>query len=161
MNLMSPAHPDLAELQRSLEIAFALSGQDAEDIVTEAMLVVVTKWGADGMGDAQLLQAVARNVARNLLRSRARRGEIPLDLSNEPFEAHQPELDRAFAEALLLGLCRAAGIDSAEDIRLLKLALLDDWSYNDLSHTLSASEDALRQRVSRLRRRLRDAYLNG
>lgn len=162
INLMSAERCDLSQLQRSMEIAHALSAQDAEDVVSEAMLIVLLKWGTERLADAHLVRSVAHNVALNLVRRRARRREVPLDSEDDArLEGSPIPIDPASAEALLRTYCRAAGIESTEDIRLLKLALLDGWSYIALSEILGASEEALRQRVSRLRARLREVLEAG
>lgn len=148
----------ILKAQQALEIGFGISAIDAEDVVSEAVLVVCLKWGPQHVGNSALLRAVARHEARSFIRRRSKLKEVPLDLDLE-LQAEIPPAaaDYATAEDLLLQACRIARIESEADVSLLKIVLLDGFSYAEAGKALGASEDALRQRVSRLRRRLRDA----
>lgn len=154
---MSRNHRDQSRLLHSLESEYTLSRQEAEDIVSEATFLVLFKWGADQLGNARLLEAVAHKVARNFVRSRTRRAETPLaSEDNPPIRASEATIEPGTAESLLYDLCRAANIERPEDIRLLKMRLLEGLSYRELSDLLAVREASLRQRICRLTAQLRD-----
>lgn len=158
--VFAPMDPRRAILhaQQAVEIEFGISAIDAEDIVSAAVLVVCLKWGAQHVGNSALLRSVARHEARHFLRQRRKLKVLPLDLDPE-LQAQIPPAaaDDAAAEVLLLDACRIAGIQSEGDVSLLKMVWLKGFSYTEAGKALGASEDVLRQRVSRLRRRLRNA----
>jgi DNA-directed RNA polymerase specialized sigma24 family protein len=145
-----------SSLQAALVAELGVSKSDAEDIASQAILVVLTKWGPEHLGNPALLRAVAWREARSLARKRRREvlvGVEPEEQSGLP----APTADGETANALLLDLCQTARIRAAEDIALLRMVLHDGSSYGEAADALGAAESALRKRVNRLRRRLQGA----
>ena len=88
--------------------------------------------------NAQLPTATPRVEGIRLALAREAQAEIP------PAAA-----DHAAVEALLK-VCRVAGIDSAEDVSLLRMVLLNRFSYSEAGEALGGSETAPSRRAPRV-----------
>jgi DNA-directed RNA polymerase specialized sigma24 family protein len=135
---------------------YDLALSDAEDVAMDALALVLRKYGAESLGDRALLVAVAEYEALRFSRERSRE-ILPDDFPSLP---DPRPFDPVSAQELLRETCFSAGIAKEDDVRLLQLALLEDRSFRELADWFGVSEEALRQRVSRLRKRLRD-HLRG
>jgi RNA polymerase sigma-70 factor (ECF subfamily) len=139
------------------------STSEADDALQEAWIRLSrSKAGEIDNLQAWLLSVVGR-VALNMLRSRKRRGE-------EPLEAHLPDpiVDRAEGidpehEALLadsLGLALLVVLETLSPAERLAYVLHDMFSvpFEQIGAILERSPEAARQLASRARRRIRSAH---
>jgi RNA polymerase sigma factor (sigma-70 family) len=146
-------------------VAYRILGStsEADDAVQEAW-IRLSRSDADEIDNLQawLVTAVGR-VALNMLRSRKRRGE-------EPLETHLPDpiVDRADGvdpehEALLadsVGLALLVVLETLTPAERLAYVLHDMFSvpFEEIGAILERSPDAARQLASRGRRRIRGAH---
>jgi RNA polymerase sigma factor (sigma-70 family) len=148
-------------------VAYRMLGStsEADDAVQEAWLRASRSdaSGADNLG-AWLTTIVAR-VCLNMLRSRKRRGEVPLDAQHLP----DPIVDRAEEgidpehEALLadgVGLALLVVLETLTPAERLAYVLHDMFSvpFEEIGAILNRSPEAARQLASRARRRIRTAH---
>src|ERR687897_3836786 len=149
-------------------VAYRMLGStsEADDALQEAW-IRLSRWNA---GESDNLEAwlvtVVGRVALNMLRSRKRRGEEPLD-------AHLPDpiVDRAEGidpehEALLadsLGLALLVVLETLSPAERLAYVLHDMFSvpFEEIGAILERSPEAARQLASRARRRIRGADATG
>jgi RNA polymerase sigma factor (sigma-70 family) len=148
---------------RALAYRMLGSTSEADDALQEAWIRLSrSKAGEIDNLQAWLLSVVGR-VALNMLRSRKRRGEQPL-------EAHLPDpiVDRAEGidpehEALLadsLGLALLVVLETLSPAERLAYVLHDMFSvpFEQIGAILERSPEAARQLASRARRRIRSAH---
>jgi RNA polymerase sigma factor (sigma-70 family) len=148
---------------RALAYRMLGSTSEADDALQEAWIRLSrSKAGQIDNLQAWLLSVVGR-VALNMLRSRKRRGEQPL-------EAHLPDpiVDRAEGidpehEALLadsLGLALLVVLETLTPAERLAYVLHDMFSvpFEQIGAILERSPEAARQLASRARRRIRSAH---
>jgi RNA polymerase sigma factor (sigma-70 family) len=148
---------------RALAYRMLGSTSEADDALQEAWIRLSrSKAGEIDNLQAWLLSVVGR-VALNMLRSRKRRGE-------EPLEAHLPDpiVDRAEGidpehEALLadsLGLALLVVLETLSPAERLAYVLHDMFSvpFEQIGAILERSPEAARQLASRARRRIRSAH---
>jgi RNA polymerase sigma factor (sigma-70 family) len=148
-------------------VAYRMLGStsEADDAVQEAWLRASRSdaSGADNLG-AWLTTIVAR-VCLNMLRSRKRRGEEPLDAQHLP----DPIVDRAEEgidpehEALLadgIGLALLVVLETLTPAERLAYVLHDMFSvpFEEIGAIVNRSPEAARQLASRARRRIRSAH---
>jgi RNA polymerase sigma factor (sigma-70 family) len=148
-------------------VAYRMLGStsEADDAVQEAWLRASRSdaSGADNLG-AWLTTIVAR-VCLNMLRSRKRRGEVPLDAQHLP----DPIVDRAEEgidpehEALLadgVGLALLVVLETLTPAERLAYVLHDMFSvpFEEIGAIVNRSPEAARQLASRARRRIRTAH---
>jgi len=148
---------------RALAYRMLGSTSEADDALQEAWIRLSrSKAGEIDNLQAWLLSVVGR-VALNMLRSRKRRGE-------EPLEAHLPDpiVDRAEGidpehEALLsdsVGLALLVVLETLTPAERLAYVLHDMFSvpFEQIGAILERSPEAARQLASRARRRIRSAH---
>jgi RNA polymerase sigma factor (sigma-70 family) len=148
-------------------VAYRMLGStsEADDAVQETWLRASRSdaSGADNLG-AWLTTIVAR-VCLNMLRSRKRRGEVPLDAQHLP----DPIVDRAEEgidpehEALLadgVGLALLVVLETLTPAERLAYVLHDMFSvpFEEIGAIVNRSPEAARQLASRARRRIRTAH---
>jgi RNA polymerase sigma-70 factor, ECF subfamily len=148
-------------------VAYRMLGStsEADDAVQEAWLRASRSdaSGADNLG-AWLTTIVAR-VCLNMLRSRKRRREVPLDAQHLP----DPIVDRAEEgidpehEALLadgVGLALLVVLETLTPAERLAYVLHDMFSvpFEEIGAIVNRSPEAARQLASRARRRIRSAH---
>jgi RNA polymerase sigma factor (sigma-70 family) len=149
---------------RALAYRMLGSTSEADDALQEAWI----RLSRSNAGEIDNLQAwlltVVGRVALNMLRSRKRRGEQPL-------EAHLPDpiIDRAEGidpehEALLadsLGLALLVVLETLTPAERLAYVLHDMFSvpFEEIGAILERSPEAARQLASRARRRIRSAHI--
>lgn len=95
--------------------------------------------------------AIARNAVFSFLEKRRRERTVSID--ELPAEPRAPETD----EAMRLTLRAAVEGLSEDDRRLVLLKYTLDMSCREIADELSISEDNVKQRLLRLRRKMRDA----
>ncbi|MDD9347996.1 RNA polymerase sigma factor [Mumia sp.] len=130
---------------------------DAADLVAETFLVAWRRWDAIPSGDESRLwlYGVARHVRSNAERSGRRRerlGERLRQQLSETSDAH-PSDDVAEHSAVRTALQRLG----AADRELLMLSAWEELEPREIARVLEISPSAVRTRLSRARRRLRDA----
>lgn len=130
---------------------------DADDIIQETMLSAYL--GFASLRSAQSFKpwliAIARNKARDVMRTKYRRGEISLDALNE----HRPSEGR---------MCHRAPDDSAvsqtlermnsHDEQLLSMFYLKDMPQSDIAARLGIPLGTVKSRLHSARERFRAAY---
>ena len=146
-------------------VAYRMLGStsEADDAVQEAWIRLSRSKASEIDNLEAWLVTVVGRVALNMLRSRKRRGEEPLD-------AHLPDpiLDRADGidpehEALLadsVGLALLVVLETLTPAERLAYVLHDMFSvpFEEIGAILERSPDAARQLASRARRRIRSAH---
>ena len=131
---------------RLCTIARRTCGEDAEDIVQDALLVAVSSGRAD-LGDAataRWLAGVVRNKARMAARSRmrgTRRDTAWMELSPPPASAP----DQLPAQTL-------SGLSPA--LRAVVALALTGHNRREIGYLLNLDDAALRQRIAKLRARM-------
>jgi RNA polymerase sigma factor (sigma-70 family) len=135
------------------------SREDAEDITHEVFLTLVARANTIRIpGDSVLpwLLVTSRNLCRNRQRSRAR-DVARRSKFEEAYEAAAPETPESAAELNDLRRAVAAAIDglSGDERRLFELCIEGDMSYQAAADSLGISHAGVRNRVSRVRARLR------
>jgi RNA polymerase sigma-70 factor (ECF subfamily) len=149
---------------RALAYRMLGSTSEAEDALQEAWIRLSRSNAAeiDNL-QAWLISVVAR-VALNMLRSRKRRGEEPLEahLLPEPIIDRQEGIDPEH-EALLsdsIGLALLVVLETLTPAERLAYVLHDMFSvpFEQIGTILSRSPEAARQLASRGRRRIRSAH---
>jgi RNA polymerase sigma factor (sigma-70 family) len=133
-----------------LRFAWSLVGTRtlAEDVVQETFLTLWAKRRSIRFADESLLPwllVTARNHARNVLRRRAKHDAAPLD---ETLAASAPD------EHLLIELL--SGLTSS-DRALVRLCLVEGYTYAEAAQALDTSPAAVGKRLERARIRLREA----
>ena len=148
---------------RALAYRMLGSTSEADDAVQEAWIRLSRSNGAEIDNLQAWLVTVVGRVALNMLRSRKRRGEQPL-------EAHLPDpiVDRAEGidpehEALLsdsLGVALLVVLERLTPAERLAYVLHDMFSvpFEQIGAILERSPEAARQLASRARRRIRSAH---
>jgi RNA polymerase sigma-70 factor (ECF subfamily) len=141
------------------------STSEADDAVQEAWI----RLSRSNSGEIDNLEAwlvtVVGRVALNMLRSRKRRGEVPLDAQHLP----DPIVDRAEEgidpehEALLadgVGLALLVVLETLTPAERLAYVLHDMFSvpFEEIGAIVNRSPEAARQLASRARRRIRTAH---
>ncbi|RMG24514.1 MAG: hypothetical protein D6724_05820 [Armatimonadetes bacterium] len=137
-----------------VKAGFGLSQSEAEDVAMDTILLILRKWGAEHVGDSALAKAVGERVAYHVLRRRRR--ELFLDDLSVGLSDRKGREVLDSARDVLRQTCEFAGIEEEEDCRLLELVLLEGVPYQELTSVFGVSAPALRQRVRRLRKRLRE-----
>jgi RNA polymerase sigma-70 factor (ECF subfamily) len=137
-----------AHADELLRHARRLAGDDAEDIVQEALLKALR--GYDRLKHANHLRAwlyrVTTTTAFDHGASRARRGEVLV--AEVPGRSVEDTYDDGRFEALIAPLPESAR-------RVLSMRFVEDLSYEEIAAQLECSRDAARQRVSSAVRALR------
>ena len=137
--------------------ALLSEGADLEDVVQETFLRVYQARARYEPGQASFatwLQTIARRQALDLLRKRRRRGLEPLE--------HEPESRLPTPEARLQGAGLQATVRAAVDRlppldrEVLLLRHDEELSYDVIAQRLETSPSAVKQRVFRARKRLRE-----
>ena len=136
------------------------SRTDAEEVAADTYLVLWQR-RADviiyGTSMLPWLVVTARNLARNRIRANQRRYADSLDelaelASNEPL----PE-SAAISTEVMDALRSALRRESAVDRAIFQLCLVDDLTYKEAAFRLGLAHGAVRNRLMRLRGRLRTA----
>lgn len=145
-------------------VAYRMLGSltEADDALQEAWLRVSR---ADGDGIANMrgwLTTVVARVCLNMLRSRKRRREEPLEAGLpdpviSPSAQLQPEDEVLLADSV--GLALFVVLDTLSPAERLAFVLHDTFGlpYDEIAPMVSRSPEAARQLASRARRRVRDA----
>jgi len=143
------------------------SADEADDAVQEAWLRL-RRSGADGVENLQAwLTTVVARVCLNMLRSRDRRREAPLDDAPEaaphaggdpllaPGEGIDPEREAVLADSV--GLALLVVLDTLAPAERLAFVLHDmfDLPFDEIAPVVGRSTEATRQLASRARRRVR------
>jgi RNA polymerase sigma factor (sigma-70 family) len=134
------------------------SRNDAEEIMQDTFLTMWKKRAKITLvGESTLpwLVTTARFLAMNRRRALARNASAPLDEANQLADrAPSPEAEtiaREHAEQIDALISSMPQVDQA----ILHLCLIEELSYEQAAHQLGISHGALRNRLSRLKTRLR------
>ncbi len=131
---------------------------EAEDIAQETFATAWRKLGGlELAGDSALpwLATICRNVAANHIRWRRREREHTAGVVDErqpdTVDVEQQVIDSALAERI------AGEVDrmSPNDRRIFALCVIDGYAYQAAADELGVSHGAVRNRLSRIRTRLR------
>lgn len=138
--------------------------QDADDLTAVVFLEAWRRRDAIRVVDGSVLPwllVTATNVARNHNRGRRRYRAALAQLSPpDPVEDHADAVvTRSEHEAAARVLAQALGSLSAVDRRVVSLCLLEELSYAQAAEVLGVTHAAVRSRLSRSRRVLREALL--
>lgn len=144
---------------RMQSVAFRLLGSwdDADEAVQEAW-VRVARSGADGVDNLSgWLTTIVARVSLNMLRSRQRRHEVPLDGDPLviPDPQQQPEDEAILADSVSLALLIVLETLTPAERLAFVLHDLFDVPFGEIATILHRSSDATRQIASRARRRVR------
>lgn len=134
------------------------SRDDAEEIMQDSFLTMWKKRARiDLVGESTLpwLVTTARFLALNRRRATAHARSDPLDPAGNPADAaRSPEaevLARELAEQLDAIISAMPGVDQ----EILRLCLIDELSYEQAARQLGITHGSVRNRLSRLKLRLR------
>ena len=129
-----------------------IKGADADDVVAEVFTIAWRRF-ADIPADAAIpwLYGVARNVARNHVRSTQRRARLQ---RVAPQDVAAPAPDEPFDGRLMLAALAAL---REEDREILRLVAWDGVDVAQLPVALGCSAGAARVRLHRARQRFADA----
>lgn len=142
---------------------------DAQEVVQDAMIrahrALTRKYDEERVASLALrpwLFRTVRNLCLNKRRSKTRLLEQPLDTFSDerlgPFVApHDSQLEREQDAAMLRAAMASLPVEARE---LIVLRFMEEMSYGEIAATLGSSEAALRGRVFRSLRLLRDALEN-
>lgn len=148
----------VAIYQRSLLLITSVRTRDreaAKDLTQDILFAVLR-----GLRDGQLREAdkldafvhgTARNLINNYLRSKARRRESDLSSAAEPIVEPIAQLELIEKQRLVRSELESY---SVLDQQILLLSLLDGHSLVEIADRLNVSHDAVRQRRSRVIRKL-------
>ena len=143
-------------------IAHGLLGDrgDAEDVAQETFTTAWRKLrGFELAGDSALpwLATICRNVAANRIRRRRRERENTAGVVDERqpdiVNVEQQVIDRELADRIAAEVSRL----SESDRRIFTLCIVDGYAYQAAADELGVSHGSVRNRLSRIRTRLRGA----
>lgn len=141
------------------------SVQDSEEVAADAFLTMWVKRKSITLyGESALpwLLVTAQNLARNRARANRRRPAESIDLFPEP-ESQGPGTEEQIATDDAIARLRSA-VERLEpmDRAIFELCILEDLPYKQAATKLGTTHGSIRNRLSRLRQRLRnDLDLNG
>jgi RNA polymerase sigma factor (sigma-70 family) len=147
-------------------VAYRLLGSmtDADDAVQDAWLRLTSADTSEVANLAAWLTTVVARLSLNMLRSRRRRSEQPVDDSwpaaasaTAPAAAADPESEAVLADSV--GLALLVVLDRLTPAERLAFVLHDMFAmpFTDVAAVLGRSAEAARQLASRARRRVRGA----
>lgn len=128
------------------------SDADAEDAVQETMVRYLQKAPAfaDGDHERAWLLTVAKNVCRDMLRTRKRRGTVSLEALEQLSDGTFDSADAGVWEALMA---------LPERFRLvLTLYYVEQYPIGDIARVIGRTPSAVKMRLQKGRRLLREAY---
>jgi RNA polymerase sigma-70 factor (ECF subfamily) len=150
---------------RAVAYRMLASTSEADDAVQEAWI----RLSRSNSGEIDNLEAwlvtVVGRVALNMLRSRKRRGEVPLDAQHLPDpivgraeEGIDPEHEALLADGV--GLALLVVLETLTPAERLAYVLHDMFSvpFEEIGAIVNRSPEAARQLASRARRRIRTAH---
>jgi RNA polymerase sigma factor (sigma-70 family) len=148
----------VAAYQQSLLLITAARTRDREAArdLTQDILIAVLRGLRDGqLREADKLDAfvhgTARNLINNYLRSKIRRRESDLSSTAEPAVEPIPQLELTEKQRLIRSELESYG---SLDQQILLLSLVDGHSLLEIADRLEISHEAVRQRRSRMVRKL-------
>lgn len=134
---------------------------DAEEVVQEAFLTAWRKLPGLQLASPSALPwlaTITRFTARNALRTRMRRAEVPLPDTDPQLRATDDGPEEAAIRAQATARLEAAiGALSPVERSLFELCVRDGISYAEAARRLGLTHGGVRNRLSRLRIRLRAA----
>lgn len=135
----------------------------AEDVLGDAYERALRIWPGSGVPrrPAAWLLTVARNRQRDVLRSSARRTNVPLEAAAEPADpgAVEPDLDAVGDRRLeLMLVCTHPAIDPAVRTPLILQTVLG-LDARDVATAFAVPTAAMAQRLVRAKRRIRDTRI--
>lgn len=137
---------------------FLGSRNAAEDAVQATFLLLWEKSGTIQLSSGSLmpwLATVCRLQCQNIRRKEWRRNHTNLDDHPHLHHAADSLEDRAMDAALVRSLAPELDSLSETDQEIFRLCLVDDLSYEAAAEALGITKSAVRNRLSRLRTRLR------
>ncbi len=147
---------DYADLVLRVCYTYLRSTADAEDVCQDTLVKLICRdepFRDPGHERAWVIR-VASNACRNLLRDRSTHGEADLDSVPEPVAAERPgegELrqrdDRVLAAVMALPLLQR---------EVVYLHYYEGYPTREVARIVGATDEAVRQRLSRARASLRD-----
>jgi len=139
-----------ARMPHLYRTAWLLCGdrQRAEDLVQETLTKVYGRWGPSIKNPAAYAQTT---LTRTWISQQRRRSNHERPVDQVP-ERPQPNSDPTLRLTLIAALDRLEPLDRA----VVVLRYLDDSSTNEVARHLGVSNQAVRNRLSRALRRLRD-----
>ncbi len=140
-------------------VAYRMLGSraEADDAVQEAWLRTARS-DADSIRNIRAwLTTVVARICLDLLRSRASRGEVPLDAVPPPAGGPDPEQEAVLADSV--GLALLVVLDTLSPAERLAFVLHDMFAvpFDDIAPIVGRSTDATKMLASRARRRVRSA----
>lgn len=145
---------------------YAQNTYDADDIISEACLVLIDKIPflktLPPNERAAYINAITRNTGRNFCQSRYKRHEIPSDgefLEREKSLDHEPDV-AILEEITVLDIQSALNELGEADCDLLTMKYIAEMSDTDIAKALGISHGSLRTRLSRARRRMYEIYIS-
>lgn len=146
-------------MKRVYWVAYATTGdqQLAEDLTQETFLVAwrkIPKFQLFGESLLPWLTEIARKQAANARRKHFRIHETE-EISDE-FHSGNISPDRSVESNLLLEMILKEVTELSEiDREIFQLCLVEEFNYQDAAQTLGVSQGTVRNRLSRIRARLR------
>lgn len=137
----------------------------AEDIVSDSIIKILNAIGRGAEFDKEKFPSYAVTVAKNLLIDRVRRRTKEVATLNsttfKPLSSRTEQNEFNFdSRAATSILIRAVSNLSMDDVRILDFVLdRGDFNCREIAVTLNISEASARQRLSRLRKRLKKVIL--
>ena len=122
----------------------------AEEIVQETFRIVME---TDNPEQVEYPKTWLRKIVYNVVRNRQRRQErfasVPIDDERIPIEELGSRVDEPDIEL------EYGSIVSAEDLHLLRLSSVEQYTYSEIAEELGVSAEACRKRVNRAKKELR------
>lgn len=141
-------------------VAYAMSMlghlQDAEDVVQETLVVAWNRAASARVVSGSALPwllTICRNKSLHRLRQRGRTAAVDFS-GSEPVSVHSVEESAEMAECMRV-LRRAVNELSDADRAIYDLCIVNGLSYAHAARQLGLSDGSVRNRIFRLRRRLR------
>lgn len=147
---------DYADLILRVCYTYLRSTADAEDICQDTLVKLIFRAEpfCDSGHERAWVIRVAANACKNLLRDRCAHAPVPLDAVPEPAVTPEPsESELRQRDDRVLAAVMALPLPQRE---VIYLHYYEGYPTREIARILGATDDAVRQRLSRARSRLRD-----
>ncbi|ALE07814.1 hypothetical protein AL755_13255 [Arthrobacter sp. ERGS1:01] len=139
-------------------LRFLGSREFSEDAVQATFIVFWQRSNEVVLADTSLmpwLATVCRLQCRNIQKKEARRRHIPLDSVLHLANGEKSLEDRAVDAALIRSMDHEISKMSTIDAEIFRLCLVEGFSYDGAAETLGVTRSVVRNRLSRLKLKLR------